>query len=333
MEYKKQMTGRRTMRNNGMLAKLGTGLALLLTLCLGLCMSQVQAQGTAAGSSVSNGGDGGVVQSADQAGDSFVTWNGGGYLAFSSTGVVVSTGYGLTALNAPADQSLAVGASVYFGYNFKNMANAFDTFGLSTSNVAGGLNSMIVTILRDDNQNGSYDSGENTVITSTGLAAETTGYFLVRVFAPNGTADGSSVTYRVTVKDQGGAGTEDNWPSAGNDSRVDDATATVSGAIITLAKGIALSTDTRPGGFVTYVATITNSGSGSATSVVFKDKIPANATYDSGSITMSTGGSDTAKTDAVDGDEADFSSGVITVNVGTIANGSKAIVKFRVKIN
>lgn len=312
---------------------------LLLFITLSLYHSitlPLYGQGTSAGTSVTNGGDAPTVQSADQPGDAFVTWSGGGYAAFSSTAVTVGTGYGLSALNAPADQTLAAGASVYFGFNFRNIGNATDTFAISTATLSGWATNFVVTVLRDDNQNGAFDSGETTVITSTALAAETSGYFLVRVFAPNGTVDGSSVGFRARVKDQSGAGTEDNWPTfaSGDDNRFDDALVTVSAAVLTLAKGIALSTDTRPGGFITYVATITNSGSGAATSVAFKDKIPANASYVSASISTATAGTaDIALTDAADGDGADFTSGVITVNIPSIAAGGKYIIKFKIKIN
>lgn len=298
----------------------------------------VWAQGTSAGTSITNGGDAPTVQSADQDGDAFVTWSGGGYAASNSTTVVVSTGFGLSALNSPGDQSLGVGTSIYFGYNFRNIGNAVDTFAISTTALAGWATNFIVTILRDDNQNGAYNAGEDTVIASTALAAETSGYFLVRVFALNGTPDGSSVTIRTRVKDQNGAGSQDNWPTfaSGDDDRIDDVTATVSAAILTLTKGIALSTDTRPGGFVTYVATISNTGSGAATSVVYKDRIPANASYVSASISTATvGGSDVPQTDAGSDDAADYNvteSGVITVNFPSIAPGSKAIVKFKIRI-
>jgi uncharacterized repeat protein (TIGR01451 family) len=75
-----------------------------------------------------------------------------------------------------------------------------------------------------------------------------------------------------------------------------------------------------PGATIRYSITVTNSGSDDADLVVLVDAIPGNCTYVAASITMDTVG----KTDADDGDEADYNvstAGAVTINAGTIASG------------
>lgn len=84
----------------------------------------------------------------------------------------------------------------------------------------------------------------------------------------------------------------------------------------------------KPGDRITYTLTYSNSGTTAANNIVVKDRIPANCTYVTGSIILNTVG----KTDAVDGDEANYSSSVVTVNVGTVNAGANGAVTFQVDV-
>lgn len=97
-----------------------------------------------------------------------------------------------------------------------------------------------------------------------------------------------------------------------------------------------------PGATVEYCVVATNTGTGTANSAVISDNLASvvGVTYLPGSIyssvTVSSGtcNSDgTLQTDAVDGDQSNFGSNTVTSNLGTIAGGSSAAIRFRVTIN
>jgi uncharacterized repeat protein (TIGR01451 family) len=102
----------------------------------------------------------------------------------------------------------------------------------------------------------------------------------------------------------------------------------------------------NPGATLTYRITVTNTGTGNATSVVLTDPQPTYTTYTSGSAKRATGAASTyaaAPTTLSDGtgapaDGYDFgvtTAGVATYNVGTILPGAANVVQFffRVTVN
>ncbi|MGH6610270.1 MAG: DUF11 domain-containing protein, partial [Burkholderiaceae bacterium] len=88
-------------------------------------------------------------------------------------------------------------------------------------------------------------------------------------------------------------------------------------------------TTVRPGSIVTYRIVLSVNGGGIAQSLVLDDPLPANTSYVSNSITVN----GSARTDAVDTDSAEFSSGAVKVRFGDTAAPINHTIEFRVVIN
>ncbi len=296
--------------------------------------SRLFAAGTAANTQIQNGGDAGSPNLADTAGDTIVQWLVGNTTSFAASnlaGVVVSTGFALTALPAPSDQTLLPGATANYAYSICNLGNATDTISLSTSVIAGAT--WPARIFRDDNADGIRQPTENTEISTTGtLAADATFYFFVSVVIPSNAVDGSTSTIRLTARNRNGSGTEDNWPAAGNDTRIDDTTTRSSVTTLQMVKGANRSTARPFTDPIVYTSTITATGSGTATNVIYRDKLPLQCDYITGSIVRciwSTGGTRESISDGVAWNSGDQ---LITVNLGDLTAGTSAYVEFRVNV-
>ena len=74
---------------------------------------------------------------------------------------------------------------------------------------------------------------------------------------------------------------------------------------------------------------VDNAGTADALNTVLTDPEPTFTTYVGSSITL--GG--VGKSDGVDGDEADFTAGVVTVNIGTLTAGTSVTITFQVVID
>jgi uncharacterized repeat protein (TIGR01451 family) len=86
-----------------------------------------------------------------------------------------------------------------------------------------------------------------------------------------------------------------------------------------------ITTGAIPGACVRYEITVTNVGTSPVTSVVVNDATPANTVY-SGAVAASTSqGSITPP--------ANGTAGTITANVGTLAPGQSAVIRFGIRIN
>ncbi len=121
----------------------------------------------------------------------------------------------------------------------------------------------------------------------------------------------------------------------------------ISSVIITAIKSFVVShpdfpglTTPIPGSEIAYTITVTATGSGTATNVVFSDPIPANTTYKLNTLKYNDGNGEDPMTDIFDHpavDPADVNgttTGFVTVYIGSMAAGSpQQHVKFTVKIN
>ena len=109
----------------------------------------------------------------------------------------------------------------------------------------------------------------------------------------------------------------------------------VSGVVVVLAKSVVSVVDSsggatvRSGSIVTYRIVLAVNGSGTADSLTLDDPIPTNTTYVNNSITVN----GTARTDVVDADSAEFSSGAVKVRFGNTAAPVNHTIEFRVTVN
>lgn len=226
--------------------------------------------------------------------------------------------------------TLNPGDTHYFPHTVTNTGN-FDDFVNLTAASSGG---WTVAIYKDVNGNGTYEAGTDTLLTDSAgdpdttpdsgqLANDGTMRILVAVTVPPGTADGTADVATVT------------GVSAFDATKTDNATDTINvrAPNVSVVKSVAPTGNQPPGTTLTYTIVVTNNGTGGANSVVLTDPIPANTTYQAGTITFNAA----ARTDGADADNADYNvtnAGKVTVAVGSLAaSGGTATVTFQVKIN
>jgi len=229
--------------------------------------------------------------------------------------------------------TLDPGDVFYFPHLVTNAGNFDDYINLTA--VSAGA--WPVTIYRDVNGNGLYEpltdtvladsAGDADAIPDSGLLSDSgpgsVMRILVSVTVPAGTADGTADVTTVT-------GT-----SVFDPTKTDTATDTinVTSPNVSVVKSVAPLGAQPPGTILTYTIVVTNNGTAAASSVVLTDPIPANTTYQLGTITYNAA----PRTDGLDGDNANYNitnPGQITVSVGALAaTGGTATVTFQVQIN
>lgn len=298
------------------ISSLTWGVAAIL-LAAGFAATPALAAGTPAGTVISN-----------QATVSFTDVNGNPLTALSN--VVTTTVSQVAAVTVDPNNgpvTVAPSATHYFAHTVTNGGNGDDTVDL-TAVSAGG---WPVALYNDVNNNGTYEAGTDTLLTDTNadgtpdsgvLAADGFMHILVAVTVPAGTADGSSDVTTVT-----GTSVFDN-------TKTDTATDTINTTApnVSVVKSVAPAGAQPPGTVLTYTIVVTNNGSGDASSVVLTDPIPANTTYQAGTITFN----GAPRTDAADADNADYNvsnPGEVTVTYGTLGPGASSTVTFQVKID
>ncbi|MFH1368023.1 MAG: gliding motility-associated C-terminal domain-containing protein [Elusimicrobiota bacterium] len=242
-----------------------------------------------ANSRVYSGGDKGLADQCDIPGDTLMTWD---QAASSTTSnvvdVLVSTGFACAWASTPLDKGAIQGTTIYFAYQIRNDGNAADSIAFSSQVVQGSTWSF--RIYWDKDKSGTYTTGDTPYDNTIGLAPSATHYFLAGVLIPDTAVLWSSSTIRITAKDRNGAGTEDNWPSAGNDTITDDfiavASNTISGVSITVARSsaavdaIANGRMSEPGDKITYTISYPNIGDTAGTGMLITEAIPFNTEFD-----------------------------------------------------
>jgi len=109
----------------------------------------------------------------------------------------------------------------------------------------------------------------------------------------------------------------------------------VGGVVVSMDKTVIAVVDStgrstvRTGALLTYQIKVNVAGSGTAQNLTLNDPIPANTTYVANSLSVD----GVPRTDAVDGDNADFSGGAVRVNFGNTIAPISHIVQFRVTVN
>ena len=219
------------------------------------------------------------------------------------------------------------GTTVEFASTITNTGNGADTFALAANNP----NSWTTRIYLDTDGNGKRDTGEDTLVTSTGeLAANATYKVIIEVDIPAGVANGTSSATTLTATSDYDAGISDEGIYTIN----------VQDAVLSHNKAVVDSPTFKPGDTITYAITVQNNGSTDAENLIITDEIPANTTFVADSIRFGALGgnyaSATIKTDAGGDDEADYNvsnPGKVTMDCGDVAPGASGILYFQVKIN
>jgi uncharacterized repeat protein (TIGR01451 family) len=240
----------------------------------------------------------------------------------NTVSVTVSQVAGVTITPATGSQNGSPGGKIYFARQITNTGNGTDTFNLTAGGLPAGYT---YTIYKDTNGDGILQPSEevagNILGASVTLNADQTQYAIAVVTAPAGAAAGSTATLNLTA-------TSALTPAT---SATTAMIVTIQAAVITFSKS-ATPVAPKPGETVTYTITWNNSGTAPGYMVVLTDAIPANTTYKTASMTY--GGA--ARTDAADGDNADYNvtnPGKITVAIGTVAASGSGTFSFQVTVN
>ncbi len=194
--------------------------------------------------------------------------------------ITVSQVAGLSLTPASQSRSGAPANEVQFPHTVTNPGNGTDTYNLTT--VTGGtvtLNS--ITIIRDDNGDGTANPGEP-AITSVTLNMNASQMIVVRGTVPSSAGSGTNGTITLTATS--------TLTASVTQSSVDTANV-VTAAIISLAKSVSALT-VNPSGTLDYTINYTNIGVASTSGVsvtidgaatttrhVVRDLIPANTTF------------------------------------------------------
>ncbi len=276
--------------------KLFLTLAVML-LILFVAATPAMATGTLAGTAISN-----------QAYADYEDANGNTMSRVYSNTVTVTVTQvaGVSTNPATETHNGIAGTNVAYPVSICNDGNGTDTITFTASNASG----WTVTLYKDDNDDGIWDSTETTEVSTTGaLAADACFKVITVVAVPVGAASATVSTTTVTA-----TSTYD-----GAVSNTSTFTTNVQAASMSLTKTVSTTTP-KPGDIITYAITGTNTGTGYAYNVRAIDNIPANTTYVEGSMKAGpVGGTYTAAYTMTDANDAEN----LTYTVGsdtTIAN-------------
>jgi uncharacterized repeat protein (TIGR01451 family) len=284
--------------------KIFATLAVLLLLAV-IAAPPAMAAGTPSGTAISN-----------QAYADYKDANGNAMTRVYSNTVTVTVSQvaGVSTTPATAANNAVAGTNIAYPVIITNTGNGADTITLAASTSSG-----TVTIYKDDNGDGVWQSAtETTVVTDTGALAADAGFKAFAVVAvPAAAANGSTITTTLT-------GTT-TWSAPAVATATSTFTTTVQTAVMTVSKYVVdpasnttLVTSAKPGDIITYMVTAANSGASSSYDLIYSDLIPANTTYVAGSMKAGASASYNAApktlTDANDGNE--FSPDGGTTQVG-----------------
>ena len=225
------------------------------------------AVGTPAGTVISNQA---TASYQDASANTFVTVS-------NTTLVTVDPVYSV-AISTPADQSVPANTTAYYAYTLTNTGNATNTFNLTAGSVPVG---WTVTLLRDDNANGTHEAGETTVIATTGpLAADAASLFFMAVAVPAGTPNGTTGATTLNVTGTGGAGEDDTTDAVTTTAQAPALAVVKDVRNVSTAGAFGAAANATPTQILEYRVTVTNNGSVAATSVVLSDPINTNTGFD-----------------------------------------------------
>jgi uncharacterized repeat protein (TIGR01451 family) len=321
--------------------------AAIMSSLFGLCASQAHAVGVPAGTSIDN-----TAQ---------VTYTVGSLSATATSNtssVMVAEILDVTVtLQTPSVPVIAGATQQEMLYRVTNAGNGSETLLLQMTSVLGNDDfdpaASTPSIYFDTDASGDLSPGDVPYVAGNNdpvLGADAFITVLVVNDIPAGVVDGNRGLSRLTAAARTGVGSP-GTAYAGQGANGTDAVVGTSGADGEatgeyLVTGIAVNavksqavadqfggTRPVPGARINYSVVVTASGTGSATSSVFNDAIPANTTYVPGTLRLNS----TVLSDATDADAGDFSTAPnarIRVQLGTLtaASGPQTI-QFAVTIN
>ena len=247
----------------------------------------------------------------------------------------------------------ATSTAAVLTYSITNTGNGTDSFNLTADPAVSGnnFNGVIQGVYVDTDGNGSYTPSTDTLVATGGLSLPIAEDGSLKVFVvvslPAGATDAQASQVKLTATSVIGSGTPGTVfagkGQGGSDAVVGSSRATQSAfdsiiaslATVSLAKTAAIvdqfaGTTPVPGASVTYTIVAHVTGSGTAEGVHVADVIPANTTYQAGTLTLN----GTTLSDSVDGDAGTAGTSGIDVALGNVTGGaSDKTVSFKVKIN
>ncbi|MEW5799165.1 MAG: isopeptide-forming domain-containing fimbrial protein [Bacteroidota bacterium] len=279
------------------------------TLAVLLGTTAVYAAGTPAGTVIKNVAS---MTYKDLSGNSFPT------LYSDTASVTVEQVAGVTLTPTGSLQYSSDSMYVYFAHTVTNTGNGSDTYNLTSADSA----SWSPTIFFDANGNGVWDSGETSVVSSTGsLAADAQYKIIIRLFVPNNVTSGLLDTIRTAATSTFNNGTDpiaSAWVRDSIRTRV---------AEVSVNKTNNNATPT-PGQTITYTITYSNNGTGTAESSELIDTLNSNVTYVGGSASIISGGGSVSFASSPDR--------IIWTNIGNggdIYGGATGQITFQVTVN
>lgn len=237
-------------------------------------------------------------------------------------------------------------------FTVTNTGNGSEAFNLTPTTAIGGdqFDPTTTSIVIDTNNNGVYDPGVDTVYTAGSndltLAPDQSKRVFVLSTIPGGGNDldrGDLDLLAAARTGTGAAGTIFAGQGQGGGDAVvgttgadgvDRGAYVVQSATMTFVKSATVldpfgGSRSVPGSIVTYTLVATISGTGTLTNLAVGDTVPANTTYQPGTIIFQ----GSAMSDVADADAAQFASNAVTVQLGTVAGGQTRTVTFKVRIN
>jgi len=242
--------------------------------------------------------------------------------------------------------------SVTVPFRITNTGNGPEAFKVTAIPVNAGnqFTPVVQAIVLDTNGNRTYDPGVDQALisgaTTASLGANGTLDAFVILTLPAGATDGQTAQIRLTAEAATGSGTPGTIFAAkgqGGGDAVVGATGALAGAANPLiASSISLAiaktativdpyghSEIIPGSVVTFQIVANFTGTGSASNAHITDVIPANTTYQNGSLKLD----GVSLTDVADADAGVASASGIDVTLGSVSGGTTKTVKFDVKVN
>jgi len=238
-------------------------------------------------------------------------------------------------------------------FQIKNVGNGPEAYEIDVDATLtdDDFDPAVTLIAYDSNGNDIYDEGVDTVIPVGGTTPDLAPDEMLRVFIitdlANDPEDGDLANVQLTATAQTGSGVpgtvfagegvDGSDAVVGTTTAQDDDTGTLVAQVsaVTLDKTATIvdpfgGSESVPGAVVTYTLTASVSGSSSVSGLQITDPIPANTTYQTGTLTLDT----ITLTDVTGDDSGSASDGAgVAVDLGTVNGGTDHAITFNVIIN